>query len=132
MFKGFECPIRFSRNFCLNTRAAVLSFGDSVLERQRFDFLNLSVRGLVVLLMTKKKGYICTQDVRKLYSLHKRSKRSAGFLVNMVENGHLKRVARDRYVLTPKAELAIDLLMKRLQLLTQQEIDGKVPQMVTV
>jgi len=103
-----------------------------MVEKQKFDFLNLSVRGLVVLLMTKKKGYICTQDVRKLYSLHKRSKRSAGFLVNMVENGHLKRVARDRYVLTPKAELAIDLLVKRLQVLTQEEADSKIEQMISV
>jgi predicted transcriptional regulator of viral defense system len=85
-------------------------------EKQKFDFLNLSIRGLVVLLMAKKKGYVCTQDVRRLYSLHKRSKRSAGFLINMVENGHLKRASRDRYVLTPKAEMALDSLARRLQI----------------
>lgn len=96
-----------------------------LVEKQKFDFLNLSVRGLVVLLMAKRKGYVSTQDVRKLYSLHKRSKRSAAFLINMVENGHLRRVARDRYVLTPKAELAIDLIMRRIEALR-----AEAPQLV--
>ncbi|MEM3656138.1 MAG: hypothetical protein QXP58_06480 [Thermoprotei archaeon] len=101
-------------------------------ERQKFDFLNLSVRGLVVLLMAKKKGYVCAQDVRKLYSIHKRSKRSAGFLVNMVENGHLKRVGRDRYVLTPKAEEAVHLLLRRIRMLTQEESDNIVSDVISI
>lgn len=85
--------------------------------KHKFDFLNLSVRGLLVLLTAKSKGYVCVQDVRKLYSLHKRSKRSAAFLVNMVENGHLRRVSRDRYVLTPKAEVAVEVILKRIDAL---------------
>jgi len=96
-----------------------------LVQKQKFDFLNLSVRGLIVLLTAKSKGSVCTQDVRKLYSLHKRSKRSAGFLVNMVENGHLKRVGRDRYVLTPKAELAIELLLKRIEILQHDGGSGR-------
>jgi hypothetical protein len=83
--------------------------------KQKFDFLNLSLRALVVLVLAKKKGFVCNQDIRKLYSLHKRSKRSESFLLNMVDNGHLKRVGYDRYVLTEKSTMALNVVAPKLQ-----------------
>jgi hypothetical protein len=81
----------------------------------KFDFLNLSLRGLVVLILAKKKGFVSSQDVRKLYSLRKRSKRSETFLLNMVDNGHLRRVGLNKYVLTEKSRLALQILAPRLR-----------------
>jgi hypothetical protein len=81
----------------------------------KFDFLNLSVRAIVVMAEAKKKGYVCNQDIRRLYSLHKRSKRSESFLLNLVDGGHLQRVGYDRYVLTEKAERAIASVGPRIR-----------------
>jgi hypothetical protein len=89
----------------------------------KFDFLNLSLRGLVVLILAKKKGFVCSQDVRRLYSLRKRSKRSETFLLNMMENGHLRRVGLNKYVLTEKSRLALQVLAPKLKdLFTQKEL----------
>ncbi len=82
---------------------------------QKFDFMNLTVRGYLVLLLAKKRGCVCTQDVRRLYALSKRSKRAVKFLKNMVKNGLLREDEEDVYVLTPKAEAAIKLIQVRVR-----------------
>gem|GEM_PF-1471013 len=120
-YKSIE---RVSRNSRLKpNRALSCSVIDLGAEsKQKFDFLNLSLRALVVLVLAKKKGFVCNRDIRKLYSLHKRSKRSESFLLNMVDNGHLKRVGYDKYVLTEKSLMALNVVAPKLQdLLVQDE-----------
>jgi len=79
-------------------------------SQQKFDYLNLTLRGLVVISKALRKGYVTNQDVRELYSLHKRSKRGENFLRNMVSEGYLKRAGYDKYVLTEKAYDALNTL----------------------
>jgi len=82
---------------------------------QKFDFMNLTLRGYIVLLVAKNKGCVCTQDVRRLYALSKRSKRADKFLKNMVKNGLLYKKEEDVYTLTPKAEAAIGLVQEKIK-----------------
>jgi len=66
-------------------------------------------------LVAKKRGCVCTQDVRRLYALSKRSKRADKFLKNMVKNGLLYKKEEDVYTLTPKAEAAIGLVQEKIK-----------------
>jgi len=87
---------------------------------QKFDFMNLTLRGYIVLLVAKKKGCVCTQDVRRLYALSKRSKRAVKFLRNMVKNGLLYKKEEDVYILTPKAEAALELVQEKIKSIKKQ------------
>jgi predicted transcriptional regulator len=87
---------------------------------QKFDFMNLTLRGYIVLLVAEKKGCVCTQDVRRLYALSKRSKRAVKFLRNMVKNGLLYKKEEDVYTLTPKAEAALELVQAKIKSIKKQ------------
>lgn len=80
------------------------------MQGQKFGYLNLTLRAAVVLLEAKRKGSIRNQDIRRLYSLHKRSKRGDSFLRNLVKEGYLNRAGHDTYVLTAKSMQVIKIL----------------------
>jgi hypothetical protein len=77
---------------------------------QKFGYLNLTLRAVVVLLEARRKGFIRNQDIRRLYSLHKRSKRGDSFLRNLLKEGYLERVGHDTYILTSKSKRVIRIL----------------------
>lgn len=79
-------------------------------------------------MVAEKKGFVCTQDVRRLYALSKRSKRAVKFLRNMVKNGLLYKKEEDVYILTPKAEAALDLIREKIKWIKKQSpiVDRRV------
>ncbi|MEM0120414.1 MAG: hypothetical protein QW688_03115 [Thermoprotei archaeon] len=102
---------------------------------QKFDFMNLTLRGYVVLLLARKKGWVCTQDVRQLYALSKRSKRAVKFIRNMVKNGLLYKKDEDVFVLTPKAEAALDVLHEKINAIKKRRsprVEGTTAEDVNV
>ncbi|MEM3857037.1 MAG: hypothetical protein QXI37_00850 [Thermoprotei archaeon] len=81
-------------------------------KAQKFDYLNLSLRALVVISEALESGSVSNLNVRRLYSLHGRSKKAESFIANLVEGGYLRRTGRDRYEPTPKAFSAMDAYMR--------------------
>jgi DNA-binding PadR family transcriptional regulator len=83
-----------------------------ITTHSKFLYFNTTLRLLALLAHAERKGYITLIDVRKLYSLNKRSRKAYGFLYNAVANGYFRRVGpRGRgdtaYTLTEKGAEAL-------------------------
>jgi len=78
---------------------------------QKFAFLNLSARAFAILIRSVEGGAVTRGDVAGLFTVYKRSKRSAALLERLIRNGYLVPVD-GRFEPTSKARLAVDVFLR--------------------
>lgn len=78
---------------------------------QKFAFLNLSARAFAILIRSVEGGAVTRGNVAGLFTVYKRSKRSAALLERLIKNGYLVPVD-GRFEPTSKARLAVDVFLR--------------------